>query len=363
MWTCLSWPRVAAALLLLLPLSCATSPGSAAPGARREAAPKLVQGDALSGGRLRLSFEPVSPVLDLEVPRVEEARESLVAFHASFQRGQGTRLRLVRTSAGLGTLGAGGSEEWEPRLREEFLSRYGPSRLPLPQSLETSRLFMALKLSPRYMGEGVREAARELFSSPLFLSSVALSVFIYFAAWLAPEPIFTKAFVAALTLRLTLAVGAWELTQVARACLQLYQEAEAARTVQELEAAAERFGKAMGGTGLRVLMLVASMGMAKGLPEVPQGGLGALLRAPRYSLPGGMTMGARRRCRWWPTVPSSSREWRRARRRPWAAPARMARRTRMAITGTTSPRTRTKSRRSLVARGRPGSRHSSNWRG
>jgi hypothetical protein len=71
----------------------------------------------------------------------------------------------------------------------------------------------------------------------------------------------------------------------------LYQEAEAARTVQELEAAAERFGKAMGGTGLRVLTLVASMGVAKGLPEVPTGGLGALLRAPRYSLPGGMTMG------------------------------------------------------------------------
>ncbi|WP_187345015.1 hypothetical protein [Cystobacter ferrugineus] len=80
---------------------------------------------------------------------------------------------------------------------------------------------MALKLSTHYMGEGVREAARELFSSPLFLSSVTLSVFIYFAAWLAPEPVFTKAFVAALPLRLTLAVGAWELTRVARACIQL----------------------------------------------------------------------------------------------------------------------------------------------
>ncbi|WP_395835211.1 AHH domain-containing protein [Cystobacter fuscus] len=150
---------------------------------------------------------------------------------------------------------------------------------------------MALKLSIPYMGDGVREAAWALFSSPLFLSSVTLSVFIYFAAWLAPEPVFTKAFVAALTLRLTLAVGAWELTRVARACIQLYQEAEAARSVQDLEAAAERFGKAMGGTGLRVLMLVASMGVARGLPEVPTGGLGALLSAPRFSLPGGMTMG------------------------------------------------------------------------
>ncbi|HLM47624.1 MAG TPA: hypothetical protein VK458_27415, partial [Myxococcaceae bacterium] len=93
------------------------------------------------------------------------------------------------------------------------------------------------------------EAARELFSSPVFLTSVALSVGVYFAAWLAPEPLFTKAFVVGLTVRLAFLVGALELTQVAQACLRLYQEAEAARTVEELEAVAERFGKAMGGTG------------------------------------------------------------------------------------------------------------------
>ena len=79
-----------------------------------------------------------------------------------------------------------------------------------------SPLFLALKLSPRYMGEGVREAAQELFTSPVFLSSVALSVLVYFAAWLAPEPLFTKAFVAALTLRLALPVGAVELSRLAR---------------------------------------------------------------------------------------------------------------------------------------------------
>ncbi len=175
-------------------------------------------------------------------------------------------------------------------MREEYLSRFGESLLPLPQSLESSRLFLALKLSPRYMGAGVREAAQELFSSPVFLSSVALSVLVYFAAWLAPEPLFTKAFVVALTVRLSLLVGALELTHLARACLRLYQEAEAARTVQELEAAAEHFGKAMGGTALRALMMVASMGISKGLPQVPQGGLGSLLSAPRYALAEGMTL-------------------------------------------------------------------------
>jgi hypothetical protein len=140
------------------------------------------------------------------------------------------------------------------------------------------------------MGTGVREAAQELFSSPVFLSSVALSVLVYFAAWLAPEPFFTKAFVAALTLRLSLAVGVLELTQLARACVRLYQEAEAAKTVEELEAVAERFGKAMGGTALRVLVLVASMGVSRGLPQVPKGGLWSLLGSPRFAFAGGEAM-------------------------------------------------------------------------
>ncbi|HEX5748052.1 MAG TPA: AHH domain-containing protein [Archangium sp.] len=99
-----------------------------------------------------------------------------------------------------------------------------------------------------------------------------------------------KAFVALLTLRLSVAVGVLELTRVALACVQLYREAHAATTPQEIERVAERFGKALGGTGLRVLMLVASLGVAKGLPPVPEGGLTALLRAPRYALPEGLSL-------------------------------------------------------------------------
>jgi hypothetical protein len=60
--------------------------------------------------------------------------------------------------------------------------------------------------------------------------------------------------------------------------------------VEELEAVAERFGKAVGGTGLRILMLVASMGVSRGLPQVPKGGLGSLLGPPRYAMAGGMTL-------------------------------------------------------------------------
>ncbi|MCY1083522.1 AHH domain-containing protein [Archangium sp. miwbw1] len=241
----------------------------------------------LPGGGLRLSFEPVAPDPALERLRVEQARAVLADVHASPLLKDGARLQLVLASTAPGGALPGG---WQSRLREELLSRFGPSPLPLPESLETSPVFQALKLSPRYMGAGVREAARELFTSPVFLTSVGLSVILYFSAWLVPEPVFTKAFAAMLTLRLALVVGVLELTRVAQACVRLYQEAEAARTPEELEAVAERFGKALGGTGLRVLMLVASLGVARGLPQVPEGGLATLLRAPRFALPEGVTL-------------------------------------------------------------------------
>jgi hypothetical protein len=137
------------------------------------------------------------------------------------------------------------------------------------------------------MDEGIREAAQELFSDPAFLASVSLSVLVYFAAWLAPEPLFSKAFAAALTVRLSLLVGVVELGRLAMACLHLHQEAEAATTPQELEAAAERFSKALGGTTLRVLVVVASLGVPQVLPQVPKGGLWTLLSPLRHAPAGG----------------------------------------------------------------------------
>ncbi len=278
--------HLALALWLLVPTACTTTLEGAPSSELRRPPPKTVRTSELPGVGLRLSFEPVAPDPMLEVLPVEHARALLGHLHTAVspkQKGK-SRLRLVLASTGESE---GTPAEWEVRMRQEYLSRFGEALLPLPPSLETSRFSLALRLSPRYMGEGVREAARELFSSPVFLTSVALSVGVYFAAWLAPEPLFTKAFVVALTLRLSLLVGALELTHLAQACLRLYQEAEAARTVEQLEAAAEHFGKAMGGTALRTLMLVASLGLSKALPEVPEGGLRALLNVPRSAMPGG----------------------------------------------------------------------------
>ncbi len=270
-----AWPALLA--------SCATSRGHLLESDVPAAQPTHVRATWLSSDELQLEFEQLPPAPALETVKEEHARELLAAFLQTLP--QASQFQVVPVLASP----ACQPTAWEQRLRAEFLARYGLGRLPLPPSVEHSPLFMALKLSVRYMAPGIRDAAREMFRSPIFLASVALSVLVYFSAWALPEPLFSKAFAATLTARLAFAVGLLELRNVALACLQLYQEAQGARTLEELEAVAERFGRALGGTALRVLVTVASFGVARALPNVPPGGLGPLLSPPRYAMAGGMT--------------------------------------------------------------------------
>jgi len=142
----------------------------------------------VGNGQLRLFRPWLPPDLALEVLSVEEVRPLLTAF-ASLHPPLGPRLRLLE-APGLG-LARSAATRAETKLREEFLGQFGPALLPLPESLVSSRLLLALQLSTPYMAEGVREAARELFNSPAFVLGVGLSIGVYFAAWLAPEPFFS----------------------------------------------------------------------------------------------------------------------------------------------------------------------------
>lgn len=251
-----------------------------------ESPPVLIR--TLPEEQLRLTFPP--PALHPELARlsVEEVRPLLEAFDALRPRSP-LPLRLLEMPGGA-LSNRDFAASWESRLREDFFSVYGPPLLPVPESLETSRLLLALQLSTRYMDDGIREAARELFTAPAFLVSVSLAITVYFAAWLAPEPFFSKGLAAALTVRLALLVGLVELGRLAHAFLRLSQEAEAATSPQELEAASERFGKALGGAGLRVLVVVASLGMPQVLPKVPEGGLWTLLSPLRHAPAGGRAL-------------------------------------------------------------------------
>ncbi|MFE8604893.1 hypothetical protein AB8V91_48790 [Archangium violaceum] len=245
------------------------------------------------GQGLRLTFKRLAPNPELARWRVEEARKVVEALEGEFKEARvGPGLRLLpeahtRTMAGLVPPSDTRPSAPERQVREEYEALLGAPLVGLTGSLESARWFQALKLSPRYMGAGLREAALELFGSPAVLLSVGTSMVLYMVAWAAPEPLFSKAFAAAVTMGLLLTYSAAELYNVGLACLTLYREAEGARTREELEAAAERFGKALGGVGLRVLVTVAGAKLARGLPEVPKGGLWASVSPPRFSMAGG----------------------------------------------------------------------------
>ncbi|HEX8438769.1 AHH domain-containing protein [Archangium sp.] len=248
------------------------------------------------GYGFHLTFKPLQPDPALVRFSVEDARAFVAAMETAFQTpgllsGSPTASRLpacvVSGVTGCGPPTSTHPSDLERRLHAGHEEILGPSALPLSSSLANSRWFQAFKLSPRYMDEGVREAAIELLGSPTVAYSMALSMMLYMAAWAVPEPVFSKALAAAVTLGLLMTYTATELYTVGMACLNLYREAEAARTVEQVEAAAKRFGKAIGGVGLRVLVTVAGAKLAKGLPEVPKGGLWARFSPPRFAFVGG----------------------------------------------------------------------------
>lgn len=274
--------QLLALFLATVSSSCATSQAGIPEGGDHQTQPATVHVTRLADDQFQLHFGPAPAGLTLgAMQEEEEARALLAAFNEAFPEVPPFEVVPVRASP------VGAPARWQLRLRAEFLARYGPPLLPMPESLERSPLFMALKLSPRYMAPGFRDAARELFRSPLFVASVTLSIIVYFSAWMLPEPLFSKAFAATLTARLALVVGLLELRNIALACIQLYREAQAARSLKEIEAIAERFGRALSGTAFRVLVMVASFGVAKALPNVPPGGLGPLLSPPRFAMAGG----------------------------------------------------------------------------
>jgi hypothetical protein len=287
-------PRVTHALCLSMLVTLTLR---AAPAGAQQALPVLdpvevsgYQGE--EGQGLRLRFKRVKPNQALALWTVAQAREVVASLEEEFQQATSRPgLKLLpeahtRAMAGLSPPPDMRPSALERRVREEYEVLLGAALVELPGSLESARWFQALKLSPRFMGEGVREAAVELFSSPAVLLSVGTSMALYMLAWAAPEPMFSKALAGAVTLALLLTYSAAELYNVGLACLTLYREAEAASTREELEAVARRFGKALGGVGLRVLVTVAGAKLARGLPEVPKGGLWASLSPPRFALAG-----------------------------------------------------------------------------
>jgi hypothetical protein len=94
--------------------------------------PHAVRVGHLQGGRLELSFDPVTALPDLETLTVEEAQAALTVFHASFLA-ERPDIRII-PSAKLRSLADDDPFGWERHLREKVVSRFGATLLPLPDS-------------------------------------------------------------------------------------------------------------------------------------------------------------------------------------------------------------------------------------
>ena len=165
-------------------------------------------------------------------------------------------------------------KDWEKKLWDDYLKKYGDTADVTDQSSKdltiTSdvRFSMALRMSPQYMEPGAREAAQQLFNDPIFIGSLIAGITIYLALWLAPEPVFTKAAAILTTIGLLslVAFSVSEIKNLAEAWMQLSADSAEARSLPELEAAAEKFGKAIGASGLRILVALATVLLGKALP-------------------------------------------------------------------------------------------------
>ena len=251
--------------------------------------------EVLAERQLRLHFPMMGPETAAQRFTREDARRVLKQFHEDLDA---LRLRQrLMASNGSVVLGAE-AETVEELLLKEYTGRYGEPVVPLPEALMKSPLVMALRLSPRYMPEGMREGAEELFSDPAFLAGMAVSLVAYVAAWAAPEPLFTKAFAVSVTVVMVSAFTLTELAHAGGAAMRLYEATRNSQTLAEVEAAARYFGLYAGGATLRVLVAAASWGVARVVPKPVPGGAGMtwsglknMLRLPqRFTLDGSVEL-------------------------------------------------------------------------
>ncbi|WNG61390.1 hypothetical protein F0U59_46785 [Archangium gephyra] len=240
-------------------------------GSSREAALPLARVEVLPEGGVRLHLPQVGADPSFQHFTREDARRVLQQFHENLAE-------LKQRKRWVASAGPQFASVQEPDsleiLSKEYAERFGEPSLPLPESLRDSPLLMALRRSPQYMPEGMREGAEELFRDPAFLAGVAVSLVVYVTSWAAPEPLFTKTFAVGVTMVLVSAFSLAELAHAGGAALKLYQATRNIHTLEEIEEAAKHFGRYAGGATLRVLVTVASWGVAKVAPKPVPGGLG-----------------------------------------------------------------------------------------
>ena len=161
-----------------------------------------------------------------------------------------------------------------------------PSNAPPPETL--ARLRLALSFAMDTVWEGAAVPVSEYMDPLAFKVMVYTALCTYLVLLLVPvpEPV-TKGVAAVLTLYLVAYLGLGPMRELVRAGDRLLEESERATTTGELRAAGQRFGRVLGDSGMRVLLLMATAALGgkgslagKG-PKLPGFGKAALLSPVR----------------------------------------------------------------------------------
>jgi MYXO-CTERM domain-containing protein len=142
-------------------------------------------------------------------------------------------------------------------------------------------LALALAVGPAL--EGMDAEVRAMLNPTQMLATLSITITAYMALLIAPvpEPV-TKGLAATFTLLLWGYLG-WEFFDLLRAYAQLHEDAPRASTFAELRQAGERFGKAIGPSSVRILLLVGTAAVGETIALASKGpllpGLGQASRA------------------------------------------------------------------------------------
>lgn len=254
-------------LLLLLGPACAHFEQPLPQGPRIEV---TEEGTGHGKPYVKLVFRPLLREVARERLTAEEARAFVESMEDALEKPEWRALLGVShpgvPASSLSEIPPGTGEQWRHILKE-YATLYGSSNQPLPEILPDDKFATALILSTRYMPEGVRAGAEELFSSRTVIMAVIVAGLTYLTLWLAPDPVFTKSAATMVTVGLMALYGVTEIINVAKAFMRFYRDVSAATTLEELEAAARHFGESMGKVGVRIMAMVAGGAMSRALPK------------------------------------------------------------------------------------------------
>jgi hypothetical protein len=175
-------------------------------------------------------------------------------------------------------------DPWEQKFWREYLAhiektgRLGEAEKALLASDRTDlridsidRLSMAVSLAPDHITHaGLKEAARETFTNPWFLGGVAASMGVYVAAWLSPD-IFSKGAAAAVTTAMLIYFTLEDLRQLATIWVNLVDGTKAARSFDELNEAARKFGKAVNERIVQMFVMLLTLAIGETVKLAKEG--------------------------------------------------------------------------------------------